>query len=102
MLDELRDTAGVLELGVLGLARLLIGGTLVSERDQQSLIEERQFAQPLCQRVVGVFGRGEDAAIGQEMCFRPAFLGRAGFLQLAAGFALGVVLLPGSPVAPDL
>ena len=102
MLNELRDTPGVFELGVLGLARLLIGGALIRERDQQSLVQECQFAQPLRQRVVVVLGRGKDAAIGQEMHFRPAFLGRAGFLQLAVGFALGIVLLPGSPVAPDL
>ena len=102
MLDELRDAAVVLEVGMLGFARLRIGRALVGQRDQQSLIQERQFAQPLRQRVVVVFGRGENAAIGQEVNLRPGLhLGDARLLQLVGGIALGIRLLPGRAVAPD-
>ena len=101
MLDELGDAAVVLELGVLGLAGLRIGGALIGQRDQQSLVEECEFAQALRQRVVVIFGRGEDGTVGQEVNLGSALLGRAGLLQLAGGLALGIVLLPGGAVAPD-
>ena len=57
VLDELRDAAVVLELRLLGLARLGIGRALVGERDQQALVQEGEFAQALRQRVEVVFGR---------------------------------------------
>src|SRR6185369_302073 len=66
MLDELGDAAVVLELGRFRLARLGISGAFVGQRDQQALIEKRQFAQALGQRVKVVFGGGKDASIGQE------------------------------------
>ena len=42
VLDELGDAAVVFELGVLGFAGLRVGLALVGERDEQSLVEERQ------------------------------------------------------------
>src|SRR6202021_256110 len=90
MLDELGDAAVVLEIGLLGLAGLRIGGALIGEGDQQSFVQECEFAQALRQRVVVVFRSGEDAAVGQEVNFRPALLGRAGLIQLVGGLALGM------------
>ena len=46
MLDELGDAAAVVELVRLG--RIL---ALVGQRDLQALVQERQLAQPLRQRV---------------------------------------------------
>ena len=89
MLDELRDAAVVLELGVLGLAGLRIGGALVGQRDQQSLVQEREFAQALRQRVVVIFGRGEDRAVGQEVDFGSALpLATPVFFSLLVGSPL--------------
>ena len=45
---------------------------LVGERDEQALVQERQFAQALRERVEVVFGGGEDALVGQEMNFGAA------------------------------
>ena len=66
VLDELRDAAVVLELGTLGLAGFRIGVALVGERDLQALVQERQLAQPLGQRVVVNSRRGEDARDREE------------------------------------
>ena len=62
VLDELGDAAGVLELCVLGLAGLGVGGALVGERDLDALVQEGELAQALGQRVVVVLGDGEDAS----------------------------------------
>src|SRR5271165_4703365 len=102
VLDELGDTAVELELGTLGLAGLGIGGALVGERDQQTLVEEGQLAQALRQGVVVVFGGSEDRGVRNEMDFGAALLGVTRLLQLAGGLALGVGLLPHRAVAPNL
>ena len=83
-------------------AGLCVGGSFVSERDQQAFIQESQFAQALCQGVVVVFSGGKDASVGQEVDFGSClrFHG-AGLLQLAGGLAFGIGLLPGKSVAPD-
>ena len=56
MLDELRDAADVLELLVLALARLGVGRALVGQVNLQALVQERELAQPLRQRVVVELG----------------------------------------------
>src|SRR5579864_5015261 len=101
MLDKFRDAAVVLEFVALGLAGFRIGGALIGQRNQQSLVEEREFAQALRQRVVVVFGRSKDRTIGYEVNFRPGlYLGDARLLQLADGLAFGIILLPGCAIAP--
>ncbi len=72
MLYEFRDAAGVAELGASGLAGLRIGRAFISQRDFKSFVEEGEFAQPLSQGVVVVFGRGEDGLVGQEVNFGAA------------------------------
>ena len=67
VLDELGDAADVLELLVLALAGLGVGGAFVGERDLEALVEEGELAQPLGQRVVVVLGDGEDGLVGQEV-----------------------------------
>ncbi len=101
VLDELGDTAVVLELGVLGLSSLGIGGALVGQRNQQALVEEGQFPQTLGKRVVVVLGGGEDFFVGKEVHLGAALLGRARLLELAGRVARGVGLLPGKSIAPD-
>src|SRR5581483_1467424 len=101
VLDELGDAAVVLELGLLGLACLGIGGALVGKRDQQALVQEGQLAQTLRQCVVVVLSRGEDFLVGHEVDFGSALLGSARLLQLRARLAFGVSLLPYRSVAPD-
>ena len=101
VLDELRDAAVELELGVLRLARLGIGGALVGQRDEQALVEEGQLAQALRQRVVVVFGDGEDCRVGNEVDLGSALLGGPGLLELAGWNAFGIALLPYRAVAPD-
>ena len=101
MLDEFGNPTVVLELGSLRLAGLGIGGALVSESDEQALVEERQLSQTLRQSVKVKFGGGEDTLVGQEVNFGSAFFGGASFLELAGGFTLGVSLLPGETVTPD-
>ena len=60
MLHEFADAAVVLELQRLGFAGLRIGGALICQRDDQTLIQEGQLAQALCQRVEVVFGDGKN------------------------------------------
>jgi len=80
-----------------------IRGALVSERDQQSLVQEGKFTQALCQGVEVIFGYSENALIGQEVNLRPPLrLHLAGFFQLAGRLALRIRLLPGKTIAPDL
>ena len=102
VLNELRDAAVVLEVGVLGFAGLRIGRPLVGQRNEQAFVQEGELAQPLGQRVVVVFGGGEDALVRQEVNLGPG-LGFHGtrLLQLAGGFAFGVGLLPRESVTPD-
>ena len=101
MLDEFGDTAGVLEFQLLRFARLWIGGAFVGERDLQAFVQEGQFAQALRQRVIVVFGCGEDFFVGKEMDFCAALFGGPGFLQFGLRIALGIALLPDMSVAPD-
>ncbi len=102
MLDELGDAAGVAELSALGFAGLGVGGALVGERDLEALVEEGHFAQALGQRVVVVFGGGEDGLVGQEVNLGAALLAGAGLAQIAGGQAATEIHLPGVAVAPDL
>ena len=102
VLDELRDAACVAELGALRLAGLGIGGALIGQRDFQSLVQEGEFAQPLRQRVVVVFGRGEDGLVRKEVNLGAALLARSRFAQFAGRQAAAEIHLPGVPVAPDL
>src|SRR5882672_9696352 len=102
MLDELGDATVVLELGVLGLSGLGVGGALVGERNEQAFVQEGEFAQTLGQRVVVVFRCGEDAPVGQEVNLGARLdLGSACLFQLAGWFARRVRLLPGKSIAPD-
>ncbi len=103
MLDELSDAAVVFEVGVLGLAGLRIRIPLVGQRDQQSLVQKCEFAQSLRQRVVVVLRLGKNRPVGQEVNSGPGLhFGDTGLVQLVGGIALGIILLPGCSVAPDL
>ena len=103
VLDEFGDAAVVFEFGALGFAGLGVGLALVGERDDQALVQERQFAQALRERVEVVFeGGGENCFVGNEVNFGAGlYFGGAGLSQLAGGLAFGVSLLPGETVAPD-
>ncbi len=101
VLDELGDAAVVLELRLLGLARLGIGGALVGQRDQQSLVQESELAQALRQGVVVVLGSGEDLFVRNKADFGAALLRGSGFLQLGSRLTLRIGLLPHRTVAPD-
>ena len=69
----------------LGLASFRICGAFVGERDQQPLVQERQFTQALSQGIEVIFGYGQDALVRQEVNFGSAFLSCARFFQLAGG-----------------
>ena len=94
MLHEFGDTAGKPEL------RSLLRA-LVVQGDLQSLVQEGQLAQPLCERVEAVGGLFKDAGIGVERNFRPGLARFAGLLQLGSGLALLVALLPHRTLARD-
>ena len=66
MLNELRDSARIAELGALGFAGLRIRYALVSERDLQALVQESQLAQTLGEHVVVVFGDRKNGPVRQE------------------------------------
>ena len=67
VLDEFGDAAVVLELGALGFAGLRVGLALVGERDEQALVQEREFAQALRERIEVVFdGGGENRLSGTK------------------------------------
>src|SRR5271166_23170 len=89
MLDELGDAAVELELGMLGFAGLLVGGALVGEGDDQSLVEEGEFAQAVGQGVIVVLGDGEDRPVGNEVNLGAAPLGGARLGEPGGGNALG-------------
>src|SRR5450755_1617365 len=94
MLDELGDAAVVLDFGTLGFAGLGVGLAFIGERDDQALVEEREFAQALRQGVEVVLDSGgENRFVGDEVYLGAAFLGGPGFFQLAGGHAFGVRLL---------
>ncbi len=102
MLDEFGDASAELELGVLGLAGLLVGGALIGEGDDEAFVEEGEFAQTIGKGVVVVLGDGEDGAVRDEVNLGAAALGGAGFDQLRSGNALGIFLLPDGAIAADL
>ncbi len=79
-----------------------VGLALVGERDLDALVQERELAQTVGERVEVVLGDGEDALVGKEVDLGAAALGRAHLAELGDGVALGVVHLPGEAVAPDL
>src|ERR1043166_475337 len=101
MLDELCNSAGVLEIQPLCLASFGIGKALVGQRDLQAFVQESELAETLGQRVKVVFRSGENLFVGKKMYFGAAFFGGAGFLQLGLRIALGVSLLPYVAIAPD-
>src|SRR6185312_1041827 len=102
VLDEAGDAVVVLEALRFELTGLRIGRALVGQRDLDALVEEGELTQTLCERVVVVLGGGKDGAVGEKVNLRSAALGWTHFAELADGLALGVVLLPGEIVAPDL
>ena len=102
MLDELGDAAVEFEFAVLGLAGLGVGGALVGERDDQSLVEEGELAQTVGQGVVVVLGDGEDRLVRNEVDLGAAPLGGARLGELGGGNAFGILLLPDGAVAADL
>ena len=59
---------------VLRFARFRIGVALVGQRDNQTLVQEREFAKPLRKSVVVVFGGGENFLVRNEMDFRSTLL----------------------------
>ena len=87
---------------VLGSPGLRIGGALVGERDQQALVQERQLAQALRQRVIVVFQHSENFAVRNEVNLGAALLGRARLFQLGDGHTLRVALLKHRTIAPNL
>ena len=94
MFDKFRDSAGELEFR--GLFR-----ALVCERDFQSLVQERQFAQALRQRIEAVFRLIENRRIGMKRNFRSGLAGFSGLLQFVGGLAFFVSLFPHLAVARD-
>jgi len=96
--DELRDAAKVKEFVVLH--RI---DALVAQVDLQALVQERQLAQPLRQRVVVIGGFHHDGGIRLERNARAGLA--AGFArphQRTFGMAAGKLHLPGIALAPDL
>ncbi len=77
VLDELRDAAVVLEALRLRFAGLGVRRALVGQRDLDALVQERELAQALGQRVVVVLGDREDALVRQEVDLRAAPLATA-------------------------
>ena len=102
VLYKFRDTAGVLEFGVLCLPRLCVGRTLVCQSNREALVEEGEFSQTLRQRVVVVLDGREDVFVRQEMHLRAALLRGAGLLECCRWDSFGVRLFPNETVAPDL
>src|SRR5208282_1195062 len=60
VLDEFSNAAVVLEFGALGFIGLRVGLALVGERDDQTFIEKREFAQALGERVEVVLEGGSE------------------------------------------
>jgi len=99
MLDELGDAADKLKLGNTRGFFALIG-----ERDLQTLVEKRELAQPLRERIEIELAGVHDGRIGLEgdLGSGLAARGLSGFGQRGLGNALVVFLLPGKAIAPDL
>src|SRR3954465_11548086 len=101
VLHKFGNAAGVLELSVLGFPSLAVSRPLISKRDRESLIEKREFPQPLCESVIVVFNGRENIVIRQKMDLSAALLSPTSLFKIADGNALRVGLLPHEPVAPD-
>ena len=98
MLDELGNAAAVVELVALDGILAFVG-----QRDLEALVQERQFAQPLRQRVEVECARIHDGGVRLERDLRAGLVaGLARPLQWAFRDAARVLLLPGCLVAPDL
>ena len=94
VLDELGDAAGEAKFGFLAAA-------LVVERDLQALVEEREFAQALGERVVAVGSLREDFRVGMKCDFCSGLARLAGGLELRSGNTFLVGLFPNFSIAPD-
>ena len=92
VLDEFRNPTGEAEL------RILLG-TLIVQRDLQTLVQESIFAQASGQRVIAVNGLLKNRWVSMERNSRSGFAGLAGLFQLGSGFAFFVRLLPHSAIA---
>ncbi len=79
MLDEFSDASAELELGMLGLAGLLVGGALVGQGDDQAFVEEGELAQTIGQGVIVELGNGENRPVGNEVNLGAAPFGGARF-----------------------
>jgi hypothetical protein len=94
MLDELLDTALVVEL-------MLLLRPLVVDEDAHTAVEEREFAQPLGEDVEAEVELLEDERVGLEGDLGAALARRTDFLQLSIGFAALIALLVDLALALD-
>ena len=90
MLDELGDAAAVEKLFGADVVAALIG-----QNDFQTLVEKRQLAQALRQRVEIELRRVHDGRVGLERDFRAGLARLAGLRQRSFRDAAFVILLPG-------
>ncbi len=79
-----------------------VGLAVVGQGDLDALVEEGELTEAVGQGVVAELGDGEDGLVGEEVDLGAAARRGAHLAELADGLALGVVLLPGVAVAPDL
>src|SRR5271167_3925188 len=80
----------------------VLDSAVVGQGDLDALVEEGELTETVGQGVVAELVDREDALVGEEVHLRSAARGGAHLAELADGLALGVVLLPGEAVAPDL
>jgi hypothetical protein len=76
--------------------------SLVRQRNFDALVQERELAQAVGQRVEVVLVHREDALVRQEVNLGAEALTGAHLAQRTDGITLGVVHLPRKTVAPDL
>src|SRR5262249_39205300 len=98
MPDELRDTAGVVKF-------MAFDGidALIAQPDDEALVQKRQLAQTLRQRVKVENRRIHDGGVRLESHFGAGLLPRlACLLQRRFWNPAGILLLPGEAFAPDL
>src|SRR5689334_6626857 len=81
---------------------MLLFSALIFNRDQQTLIEEREFPQTLRQRVEVKFCRFKDLVIGLETDFCTATIGVSCVLQRACRSSTFITLDIHFSTAPDL
>ena len=94
VLDEFRDTSGKAELR--GFVAALIG-----KRDLQTLIEERELAQPLRQQVVAIDCGTEDLRVGVKRDLRARLARLPRLFQLVDGLSALIRLLPHGAIPAD-